>query len=742
MPAATMNRLQACALVREAAARSERALSEPQAKQVIAAFGIAVPDGVTVAADASVAPIMTRLRAPLAVKLVSSEGLHKSDIGGLVLGVKTEAELRDALGRLAENGRRAGVRSDGFLVEEMAAAGVELVIGAVRDARFGPVIMFGLGGVHVEVFGDVAFRICPIEREDAVGMIEQLRSKSLLRGARGRPPIDEAALISALLAIGGADGLMMSAAADIGEVDINPLIASGDALLACDARIILGRESTPEASVRTATAVAQDPATTTAALLERYAPLFNPRVIAVVGASATGFAPANEFIRQSMDLGCTARIVPIHPSAGMVEGLPACKSIADIGAVVDYAYVAIAGAQIAPMLEAAAGKIRYAQIISSGFGEVSEGRELEQRLLAAARRAGVRLLGPNCLGLYAPRAGLAFVGDCPSEAGPIGIVSQSGGLAVDMLLRGQTRGLRYSGVATIGNSVDLGPADLLEYYMADPDTRVIGVYVEDIKDGRRFFEVLRSARGRKPVVVLVGGQTDQGRHAAASHTGSLASPVSLWQGLAHQTGLVVSDSLEQFLDVLLAFQMLSARTDRPTRQCVLFGNGGGTSVLAADAFGRRGLQVVPMPGPALARLEALKLPPGTSIVNPIDAPAYTLRQDDGRIAESILETVFELGGADAVVMHLNLPVFIKSANQRVDFLGNLMAAATRVQKRHPAVAHFVLVLRSDGSAICDERKREFRAQAAAHGIPAFDEMTNAADALAAVSAYESFVARS
>lgn len=476
-------------------------------------------------------------------------------------------------------------------------------------------------------------------------------------------------------------------------------------------------------------------------LLAKFNPLFEPRVVAVVGASASSFTPANDFIRQCLALGYRGRMVPIHPSAATVEGLPAARSLADVGEAIDYAYIAVGAAQVPGIIAAASGLVRFAQVISSGFGEVPEGRELELQLGAAARASGTRLLGPNCLGLYSPRSGLAFVGDCPREAGTVGVVSQSGGLAVDMILRGKSRGLRFSGLVTLGNSVDLGPADLLEYYLADPQTRAAGVYIEDVKDGRRFFEVLRAANGRKPVVVLLGGQTAQGRQAAASHTGSLASPLALWSGLARQTGVVLADTLEQFLDMLLAFQSLKPQRDRETRRCVLFGNGGGTSVLAADAFARRGLEVTAMSAAAVDELTALKLPPGTSVVNPIDAPAFTLRQDEGRIAEAILNIVYRHEAPDAVVTHLNLPVFIKSADQRVDFLANLMAGAMRVRRRYPDGSHFALVLRSDGSAVCEERKREFRDIAVRHGVPAFDEMTNAADALAALAAYERFLAR-
>jgi acyl-CoA synthetase (NDP forming) len=301
--------------------------------------------------------------------------------------------------------------------------------------------------------------------------------------------------------------------------------------------------------------------------------------------------------------------------------------------------------------------------------------------------------------------------------------------------------LRYSGLVTLGNTADVGPAEIVEYFFADPETKVIGLYAEDIKDGRAFFRALRTARGAKPVVVLLGGQTSQGRSAAASHTGSLASGLEIWRGLARQTGIALTRTLDEFLDVLLAFQTLTPRRERPTRRCVLFGNGGGTSVLAADAFGSRGLDVTRMPPLAIDELSKLELLPGTSVVNPIDAPAYTLRQDEGRIAERILDIVLQHGEPDAVVMHINLPVFLASTIQGVDVVQNFVDAAIRARERHPGQAHFVLVLRSDGAEPADRRRRELRDRVVRQHIPVYDEMVNAADALAAVAFFERYLAR-
>jgi len=746
------DRRDAARRVHEARDAGRPALDEAQAKRVLAAFGLAVPAGEVVADAGAAAAAARRLGFPLAVKLVSPAAIHKSEVGGVRLGLDSEVRVRDAVDAIADAARRHAVQTEGCLVERMAEPGTELVLGGLVDPRFGPVVMLGSGGVFVEILRDTVFRVCPIDATDARAMIDAIRAAPLLRGARGRTPADEDAVVAALLAVGGEDGLLTTCADAIAELDVNPLIVSPSGAVACDARLLLrpagpaaGEPASTAAATASPVATASSPSRavpeTDEAIVARFRPLLAPRVVAVAGASATGFTPANDFIRQCLALGFSGRMVPIHPKAATVEGLPAARTLADVGEPIDYLYVAVSAAQVPELVASGAGRVRYAQVISSGFGEIAGGRELEARLAAAAREAGVRLLGPNCLGVYSPSGGLAFVGDCPAEPGPIGIVSQSGGLAVDVLLRGKSRGLRFSGLVTLGNSIDLGPADLLEHFMADPDTRAVGVYLEDVKAGRRFVEVLRRHAARKPVVVLLGGQTAQGGQAAASHTGSLATPLAVWTGLAQQTGLLVTDTLEQFLDVLTAFQALEPRRDRETRRCVLFGNGGGTSVLAADAFARRGLVVEPMAAPAIAALEALGLPPGTSVVNPIDAPAFTMKQEDGRIAESILDLVFRHDAPDAVVVHLNLPVFVKSADRRADFLANLMAATLRVRARHAGRGHFALVLRSDGSPECEERKRTFRTEATRAGIPAFDEMTNVADALSAVAAYERFVAR-
>lgn len=472
-------------------------------------------------------------------------------------------------------------------------------------------------------------------------------------------------------------------------------------------------------------------------LLDQFGPLFSPRTVAVVGASTKGTALANIFIRRIQSFGFSGPIFPIHPTAETIEGLKAYPHLCDTPEAIDYAYIAVSADQVPKLLEQADGHVRYAQVISSGFGESQEGQELEQALVISARIGGLRVLGPNCMGIYTPRGNITYTEVASREIGVVGVASQSGGLATDIIRRGLVRGIKFSGVVSIGNSADINAVDLLRYYLEDNQTKVIGLYIESAKHGRQLFDVLRSARALKPVIILKGGRTEDGAIAASSHTGSMAGDDRVWEALAKQTGSILVETLNEFINVALAFSLLVPRPKTPTQQVVLFGNGGGASVLGTDSFSRMGLRVPKFQSSTLELLAALNLSPGTSILNPIDAPVGTMQQDDGRVAEQILDAVFSTADPHALVMHLSMPAF--SGRTKAEVLENLVMAALRAKSRYPGCGHFLLVLRSDGNPEIDLRKREFRDQAIALGIPVFDELEDAAKCLSAIRFYEKFV---
>jgi len=714
-------------IIARAQAEGRSALDEAAGKALLRSFGIRVPKSLVLKRPTEAITALSGLAPPFAVKVVSPDILHKSDVGGVTLNAMDASGVARAITDMVQKPGIAGKSVEGWLVEEMIPPGREMVIGGLHDPQFGPMIMVGLGGIFVEILQDVSFRICPITEAEASDMIGELKGTALLDGVRGESGVDKQALVDVMLKIGGAGGLLLATAGAVGEVDLNPVIVSNHGAVAADARVILLSSGPTESDTKSA------PDRSLSAI-ERFKPLFEPRTVAVLGASTNNVTIANTFIRRMKAFGYSGQIYPIHPTAGQVEGLPAYPSLGRTPQPVDYAYVAIGAERIADAIAEANGRCRFAQVISSGFAEVEKGHELERDLVDKARAAKVRVLGPNTLGAYSPRGGLTFPQDAPKAIGTVGVVAQSGGLSTDIIKRGEWRGLRFSGLVTIGNSADVAPHELVEYYLEDPQTKVIGLYLEDIKDGRAFFDLLRSPKATKPVIILKGGRTRQGRLAAASHTGALAGDERAWDALPRQLPVALVATVEEFVDALVALQFLMPRPSKPTNLVTLFGNGGGSSVLGSDAFARVGLNVLPFDAPTRQRLEALKLPPGTSVANPIDTPVRTLQEKDGFVAGEILDIVYEMARPDAVAMHLNLAAF--AGRGGADPLDNLLAAIEQTQKKWQGVAHFALALRSDGSPELDEKKRSYRAKACAVGVPVFDEISEMAKALSIVGHIE------
>ena len=227
------------AIIAKARIEKRAALDERAGKQLLVSFGVSVPKSVVVLNAGAVAGALSALKAPFVVKVMSPDILHKSDAGGVKINLKTAADVEQAIAAMASSPQIRAVSVDGYLLEEMAPAGQEMVIGGVNDPQFGPLVMVGLGGIFVEVLADVAFRICPITRIDAEEMLSELKGAAILKGARGVKPVSRPAILDALLKIGGDGGLLMRHAHDFKEADINPLIVSESGAVAVDARFVL-----------------------------------------------------------------------------------------------------------------------------------------------------------------------------------------------------------------------------------------------------------------------------------------------------------------------------------------------------------------------------------------------------------------------------------------------------------------------------------------------------------------------
>jgi acyl-CoA synthetase (NDP forming) len=346
--------------------------------------------------------------------------------------------------------------------------------------------------------------------------------------------------------------------------------------------------------------------------------IFEPKSVAVVGATTNPTTVTNvTFLRQLLDFGYQGRIYPVNPHATEILGLKAYPSIRDIPEPVDYVVCAIAAPRTPKLMqECVAAKVKVVSMYTAGFSETGEeGARLERELVDIARKGGVRVLGPNCLGIHCPKAGLSLVGSISREGGHVGLLSQSGGNGQDMILGLAERRIYASKLVSFGNAADLNESDLLEYLGQDDDTRIIGIYIEGIKQPDRFARILRQVARAKPVIVLKGGKTPAGSGAVRLHTGALAGSSRVWDTLCHQAGILQVHDLKELIDTIQAFVYLNPPRGR---RVGIIGIGGGANVLATDACETAGLTVPEFPPDVRAELRKFTPTAGTGLRNPVD----------------------------------------------------------------------------------------------------------------------------
>lgn len=317
---------------------------------------------------------------------------------------------------------------------------------------------------------------------------------------------------------------------------------------------------------------------------------FRHSSVAIAGAS-TEYNIGHAFVQCMQDAGFQGPVYPVNPAGGEIRGLKVYRRLADIPGQVDYVISCIP-ARLTPQLvtDSAAKGARVVSFFTAGYSESgrAEGREMEDDLLRAARAEGIRLLGPNCLGLYCPDTGLSFASDFPREKGGVGFIGQSGGNAIFLIRTAGQRGVRFSKAVSYGNACDVDECDLMEYFIRDTDTRMVAAYIEGVRDGRRFCRVLRRLAAVKPVIVLKGGRTEAGAVAASSHTGSLAGRNESWEGLLKQAGAIPVNNLDEMADMLVTFSFLGRLRGRRMGIC---GSNGGFSVATADDYIRAGFDL-------------------------------------------------------------------------------------------------------------------------------------------------------
>lgn len=345
--------------------------------------------------------------------------------------------------------------------------------------------------------------------------------------------------------------------------------------------------------------------------------LFHPRSVAVVGVPR-GMKTGKLFLLALLDQGFPGPIYPVHPDAGEIEGLKAYPSISAIPGPVDLAIVLVPHhLSLSVIRECAAKGVKGAVLFTAGYKETGtdEGKALEEELVRIGRSSGMRLIGPNCMGLYSPKTGLSFFPRLSKEPGAVGVISHSGSLANILGRIAPQRGIRFSKVVSLGNECDLSSADFLIYLGSDPETHVIGAYLEGVKDGPRFLEALKRASLKKPVILWKLGLTPEGQRASASHTGALAGSREIWRGVVRQGGAVPVVGFEAWVDALMGFYLLPPGLG--DRLAIISGPGG-FAVSAAEACGSAGLKLAELSPETQSTLVKIIPPTGTSLRNPID----------------------------------------------------------------------------------------------------------------------------
>ena len=465
--------------------------------------------------------------------------------------------------------------------------------------------------------------------------------------------------------------------------------------------------------------------------------IFHPKSIAVVGTTRKKVSGPNILFDNMHKSGFQGNIYPVNPSGDEILGVKSYPRVSDIPEPVDYVLIGVPARAIPGVIDNLTGRgVKVISVFTAGFSEVgtSEGRRLEEELVQKARKSGIRVIGPNCLGvIYNSSIKLASVDmglpyKRTAEIGSVGIIAQSGGVALRTSSMALARGMPLSKVVSYGNGSDLDGVDYLEYFAADPDTEIIGLYIEGLKDGRRLFQLLRQVCQTKPVVMLKGGRTEAGAEVAASHTGSLATSYSVWKAMSKQLGVILVENQDEFVDTLLAFYCLGEFKGQNVGFISSFTDGGGgDSVAAADIFSSHGFEVPPFSEKTRTLLQSILPAEGTILRNPLDA---SLVMADLKLLEDIIGSLADDSRIDMVVFHEYLRELLGGTSNK-ETAQNLNDIFIRLNNRQSKP---VVAVSASGFPTSPEQW-EIERQLVAAKVPVYHSQEAAARAIARVRQY-------
>jgi acyl-CoA synthetase (NDP forming) len=464
--------------------------------------------------------------------------------------------------------------------------------------------------------------------------------------------------------------------------------------------------------------------------LKEFEPIFYPKSIAVVGVSATSIKAGSLWVSDLRSAGFPGPVYPVGSSGGRIGDLEIFPSLRLIPGEVDYVIVAVPRQSALELIDDCAAKsVKAVHFFTAGFSETEtqQGRKLEEQMLEKARQGKVRIIGPNCIGVYCPEHRIPFLMGILGESGSVGFVSQSGGIATKLVTIGIARHINYSKGVSFGNGIDLDASDFLQYLTADPKTKIIGAYLEGTRDGTRLFNTMKEVARAKPLAVWKGGRTEAGAQAALSHTGSLGSSAAIWSAMLKQAGAIEVHSLEELTDTLLVFQHFGH--GQGTRAAIIGGladGGGGNSVAAGDACMENGLKVPPVSLETRHKLSELLGEVGGILCNPVDVSQAQFR-GLATLFQAI-DSVVRDATSDIVLIQEDIEILLPIYSQK----GLEEINGFFIDLRHRQNKPLIVVL-PPGSA--ETERLEIEQKLLAGSIPVFCSMERAAKAIYRLNQY-------
>ncbi len=596
---------------------------EHESKRIIQGYSVTIPEGTLVKTTEEAIQFADKLGYPVVVKAVSSEILHKTELKGVVLNLRSSEELKNACEEMQNAFSERKEIIDGFLVEKMVKDGTEFIVGLQNDENFGPVIMLGTGGVFIHLIDDVTFRVLPVTRKDIKEMIEEIKGKILMRSFRGKPPLNEEAFIQTMLEIGR---LGIDASGLYESMDFNPVLLTEQEAVAVDAKIILA-ETPTDTNISE-----QQPHITN---MDKF---FEPRNVALIGASSTpgkiGYAVADSLINHHFK----GKVFPITRGGKKIFNLKSYENLRDIPEKIDLSVVVVGLALVPELLDQCHELEIPAMLIVSGGGKElgDEQAALEKVIQLKARNYGIRVIGPNCIGCFNARNRFDAFFQIHDRMirpilGNISFTTQSGTYGASFLEECERTGA--SKMISYGNRVDVDEADMITYLAQDPDTKVIASYVEGMGDGRKYLRAAREVifSHKKPIVLYKSGRTKRSAKAAQSHTGAYGGTYGIYLGAFKQAGILTVDSYEELVAVAKALSM------QPSAQgpgISMISNGAGPMVNAIDMFDRYGLELAKIQSESIQEMES-HYPAFYICKNPVDVTG-SATSDDYRFAMECL----------------------------------------------------------------------------------------------------------